>query len=174
MAWDDTKRTGEKFTAAEYNALVTEIKNRPTMDDVGTLQSMMPVGIKWDTSSSSPTLTQIDINGNTITPSTSFFDNHAIWGNIWRCVIDPATGEVTYGSNARGDGLDLTGASGNVMVSIPRFHAKFYADDRYRMYWLSPTQLAGFEEFPSHVMRGGVSKDRIPHSNYNQPPGKHP
>lgn len=136
-----------------------------TMDDVGTLQSMMPVvmpvGIKWDTASSSPSLTHIDINGNTINPDTSFFDNHAIWGNIWRCVVDPATGEVTYGSNPRGDGLDLTGASGNVMVSIPRFHAKFYADDRYRMYWLSPTQLAGFEEFPSHVQRGGVSKDRI-------------
>jgi hypothetical protein len=132
-----------------------------TMDDVGTLQSMMPVGIKWDTASSSPSLTHIDINGNEINPDTSFFDNHVIWGNIWRCVVDPDTGEVTYGDNARGDGLDLTGASGNVMVSIPRFHAKFYADDRYRIYWLSPTQLAGFEEFPSHVQRGGVSKDRI-------------
>jgi hypothetical protein len=132
-----------------------------TMDDVRTPPSMMPVGIKWDTASSSPSLTRIDINGNEIYPDTSFFDNHAIWGNIWRCVVDPDTGEVTYGDNARGDGLDLTGASGNVMVSIPRFHAKFYADDRYRIYWLSPTQLEGFEEFPSHVQRGGVSKDRI-------------
>ena len=122
---------------------------------------MMPVGIKWDTASTSPTLQHIDINGNKINLDTAFFDNHTIWGNIWRCVIDPATGEVSYGDNARGDGLDLTGASGNVMVSIPRFHAKFYADDRYKMYWLSPTQLAGFEEFPSHVQRGGVSKDRI-------------
>jgi len=161
MAWDDIKTNGSELTAAEYNTLVTEIKNRATMDDVGTLQSMMPIGIKWDTVSSSPSLTHIDINGNEINPDTAFFDNHAIWGNIWRCVIDPDTGEVTYGDNARGDGLDLTGASGNVMVSIPRFHAKFYADDRYKMYWLSPTQLAGFEEFPSHVMRGGVSKDRI-------------
>lgn len=132
-----------------------------TMNDVRTPLSMMPVGIKWDTASTSPTLQHIDTNGNKINLDTAFFDNHTIWGNIWRCVIDPATGEVTYGSNPRGDGLDLTGASGNVMVSIPRFYAKFYADDRYRMYWLSPTQLAGFEEFPSHVMRGGVSKDRI-------------
>lgn len=35
-----------------------------TMDDVGIPLSMMPVGIKWDTASSSPSLTHIDINGN--------------------------------------------------------------------------------------------------------------
>ena len=128
---------------------------------VSSNKNTMPIGIKWDTASSSPSLTHIDINGNEINPDTSFFDNHAIWGNIGRCVVDPDTGEVTYGDNARGDGLDLTGASGNVMVSIPRFHAKFYADDRYRMYWLSPIQLGGFEEFPSHHARGGVSHDRI-------------
>jgi hypothetical protein len=116
----------------------------------------MPVGFEWDRDSSSPSLRQIDINGNTINPDTSFFDNHAIWGNIWRCVIDPATGEVTYGSNPRGDGLDLTGASGNVMVRLPAFDVKYYADSRYTRTWLSPVRLSGFERFPNTRMRGGV------------------
>jgi len=127
-----------------------------TMDNVGTPLSMMPVGFEWDRDSSSPSLRQIDINGNTINPDTSFFDNHAIWGNIWRCVIDPATGEVTYGSNPRGDGLDLTGASGNVMVRLPAFDVKYYADSRYIRIWLSPVRLSGFERFPNTRMRGGV------------------
>ena len=127
-----------------------------TMDDVGTPLSMMPVGFEWDRDSSSPSLRQIDINGNTINPDTSFFDNHAIWGNVWRCVIDPATGEVTYGSNPRGDGLDLTGASGNVMVRLPAFDVKYYADSRYIRTWLSPVRLSGFERFPNTRMRGGV------------------
>src|SRR6056297_1963160 len=89
------------------------------------------IGVEWDTSSSSPTLTQIDINGNNITPSTSDFDNHALWGNIRRCVID-SDGNVSYGSNPRGDGLDLSGASGNVMVAFPAFYAKFEADGDMR------------------------------------------
>jgi hypothetical protein len=136
-------------TPSSTNTFVTE-------NDVGTYQSMMPVGFELDSDTSSPSLRQIDINGNTINPDTSFFDNHAIWGNIWRCVIDPATGEVTYGSNPRGDGLDLTGASGNVMVRLPAFDVKYYADSRYIRIWLSPVRLSGFERFPNTRMRGGV------------------
>jgi hypothetical protein len=136
-------------TPSSTNTFVTE-------NDVGTYQSMMPVGFELDSDTSSPSLRQIDINGNTINPDTSFFDNHAIWGNIWRCVIDPATGEVTYGSNPRGDGLDLTGASGNVMVRLPAFDVKYYADSRYIRTWLSPVRLSGFERFPNTRMRGGV------------------
>lgn len=132
-------------------------------------KDIMPVGIEWDTSSSSPTLTQIDINGNTITPSTSFFDNHAIWGNIWRCVVDPSTGEVTYGSNPRGDGLDLTGVSGNVMVEIPKFYVKFESSGDIRKWWVSPklpSPDAGFEVHPMFRMRGGTIRPKIYVSAY--------
>jgi hypothetical protein len=129
-------------------------------------KDIMPVGIEWDTSSSSPTLTQIDINGNTITPSTSFFDNHAIFGSMWRCVVDPSTGEVTYGSNPRGDGLDLTGASGNVMVEIPKFYVKFESSGDIRKWWVSPIALSGFEVHPMFKMRGGAVRPKIYLSAY--------
>jgi hypothetical protein len=136
------------------------------MDDVGIPLSMMPVGIKWDTASSSPSLTHIDINGNEINPDQSFFDNHAIWGNIWRCVVDPDTGEVTYGDNARGDGLDLTGASGNVMVEIPKFYVKFESSGDIRKWWVSPIALSGFEVHPMFRMRGGTIRPKIYVSAY--------
>ena len=129
-------------------------------------KDIMPVGIEWDTSSSSPTLTQIDINGNTITPTTSFFDNHAIFGSMWRCVVDPNSGEVSYGSNPRGDGLDLTGASGNVMVEIPKFYVKFESSGDIRKWWVSPIALSGFEVHPMFKMRGGAVRPKIYVSAY--------
>jgi hypothetical protein len=124
-------------------------------------KSTMVVGAEWDRFSGSPSLKHIDINGNEINPTTSFFDNHALWGSMWRCVVDPDTGDVTYGKNARGDGLDLSGDSGNVMVSLSRMYAKYYSDSQYIRWWLSPLPLLDFEEFPGWRMRGGVSKDRI-------------
>ena len=129
-------------------------------------KDIMPVGIEWDTSSSSPSLTQIDINGNTITPTTSFFDNHAIFGSMWRCVVDPNSGEVSYGSNPRGDGLDLTGASGNVMVEIPKFYVKFESSGDIRKWWVSPIALSGFEVHPMFKMRGGTIRPKIYVSAY--------
>lgn len=118
------------------------------------------IGIEWDTSSTSPTLTRIDINGNErSTVDATYFDNHSIWGNIKRCTIDPATGTPVYGTNARGDGLDLTGASGQVMVKIPKFYVKFSTDGTIHRWWISPTLLAGFELHPAFLQRGGTEAD---------------
>lgn len=118
------------------------------------------IGIEWDTSSTSPTLKRIDINGNErSTVDATYFDNHSIWGNIKRCTIDPATGTPVYGTNARGDGLDLTGASGQVMVKIPKFYVKFSTDGTKHRWWISPTLLAGFELHPAFLQRGGTEAD---------------
>jgi hypothetical protein len=118
------------------------------------------VGISWNTASSSPTLSWIDIDGNTVTGLTSsYFNNHSIWGNMKRCVINPSTGVVTYGTNARGDGLDLTGASGNVMVKIPKFYVKFSTDGTVHKWWISPIQYAGFELHPAFLQRGGTEAE---------------
>lgn len=118
------------------------------------------IGIEWDTSSTSPTLKRIDINGNERTGiTTAYFDNNVIWGNIKRCTINPATGTPVYGTNARGDGLDLTGASGQVMVKIPKFYVKFWTNGTIHRWWVSPTLLAGFELHPAFLQRGGTEAD---------------
>ncbi len=118
------------------------------------------IGIEWDTSSTSPSLKRIDINGNErSTVDATYFDNHSIWGNIKRCTIDPATGTPVYGTNARGDGLDLTGASGQVMVKIPKFYVKFSTDGTIHRWWISPTLLAGFELHPAFLQRGGTEAE---------------
>ncbi|AGB49446.1 hypothetical protein Metho_1216 [Methanomethylovorans hollandica DSM 15978] len=118
------------------------------------------IGIEWDTSSTSPTLKRIDINGNErSTVDATYFDNHSIWGNIKRCTINPAIGLPVYGTNARGDGLDLTGASGNVMVKIPKFYVKFSTDGTYHRWWISPVALAGFELHPAFLQRGGTEAE---------------
>ena len=118
------------------------------------------IGIEWDTSSTSPTLKRIDINGNErSTVDATYFDNHSIWGNIKRCTIDPVTSTPVYGTNARGDGLDLTGASGQVMVKIPKFYVKFSTDGTIHRWWISPTALAGFEIHPAFLQRGGTEAE---------------
>ena len=115
------------------------------------------VGVEWDTASSSPTLKRIDINGNELSGLTpEYFNNHRLWRSLGRCTIDPATNIPIYGTNARGDGLDLTGSSGNVMVGIPSFYAKFALVGTYIRFWVSPVPQPGFELFPCFVQRGGT------------------
>lgn len=125
------------------------------------------VGIEWDTSPSSPALTHIDINGHELNTDTAFFDNHVVWGNMFRCTIDPATNQVVYGSNARGDGLTLDGSTGNVMVSIPAFYTKSEFDGDYKRWWISPVPLTGFELHPAFLQRGGTKVNKIYVSAYD-------
>lgn len=125
------------------------------------------VGIEWDQSSTSPTLKHIDANGNELTSlDTNYFDNHVIWGNMWRCTIDPATNNPVYGTNARGDGLTLDGTEGNVFVSIPKFYVKAAFDGTAYRWWISPTPLAGFELHPAFLQRGGSALTRIYYGAY--------
>lgn len=97
-----------------------------------------PVGIKWDSSSSSPTLTRIDINGNTLTTSATFFDNHKIWGGIRRCVRNRSTGAISYGTDNAGTGLTLDGSTGDVLVEIPSAKYKFSKVGNIYYFWLIP------------------------------------
>ena len=130
---------------------------------VNGFQEAAIVGIEWDRSSTSPTLKYIDLFGNETDYSTSFFDNHEVFGNIGRCVVT-AGGAVTPGQNARGDGLDLSGASGNVMVRIPKIYTKSDHPTAYKYrWWISGHALDDydFSFFPSHKMRGGVEQNNI-------------
>ena len=116
------------------------------------------IGIEWDTLSASPTLTRIDAAGKEITDiALGFFDSHPTFGGRWRCVRDRATGTITYGSNARGDGLILDGSAGDVLVRKPAFYVKHEYDDDTGLarWWISPTYREGFSLHPCFYMRGG-------------------
>ena len=116
-----------------------------------------PIGVKWDRSSSSPSLQHIDMWGNEISPLK--FDNHALWGNVRRCTIDSA-GTVTYGINARGDGLTLDGSQGNVMVRIPATWVKIWKPSVDELCIVhSPIPIPGSRLDPTFYQRGGIAQD---------------
>ena len=98
--------------------------------EAGSYLDSSPIyGILWNRGSSSPTLQRIDENGDSLALSTSDFDNHPLWGGIMRCTLD-ASGNPTYGTNARGDGLTLT--NDYCMVEIPGCYAGSYREGDYQ------------------------------------------
>lgn len=116
------------------------------------------IGVEWDTTSTSPTLTWIDELGNPITAlPPGFFDSHPVWGGRWRCTRDRTTGQITFGSNARGDGLTLDGTAGDVLVREPAFWSKHEYDpvEGLVRWWVSPRPSTGFALHPYYYMRGG-------------------
>jgi len=113
------------------------------------------IGVKWDSSSSSPTLTRVDEDLQEISAGyinwPKYFDRHPIWGQMWRCNLT-ADGDATFGTNARGDGLTLT--NDYTMVRIPRVYHRFVYDDG-DWYWLvSPEPSSGFDLHPAFYQRG--------------------
>ena len=98
--------------------------------EAGSYLKLSPVyGVLWNRGSSSPTLERIDENGDSITLSSSNFDNHSLWGGMRRCTLD-SSGNPTYGSDAKGTGLTLT--SDYCMVEIPGCYAASYRDGDYQ------------------------------------------
>jgi hypothetical protein len=123
-----------------------------------------PVGIRWDKDSSSPILTRIDINGNTLPTSTSFFDKHVLWGGRRRCTINRSTKAITYGTNAnaRGDGLVLDGSTGeDVFVSNIALKYKYALFEGDPCWWVTPytTEDVLFTTHPAVKQRGGTVRN---------------
>jgi hypothetical protein len=112
------------------------------------------IGFRWDTNDPSPRLSQIDSTGATIpNEDATFWNNWAVTGNMKTVVVTPAN-NILYGTNNRGDGLDLTGASGDVMVEIPRFYTRStYANGNF-YYYISPLPAPGFTVAPMFNQRG--------------------
>lgn len=144
------------YTGEEIDRLLTH------MGYVGQA-NLQPVGIEWDTSSNSPTLKRIDVNGDELITDASFFNNHAIWGSIGRCVRNRSTGVISYGQNARGDGLSLTGTAGDVLVEIPTAKVRYEVDGAKRRWWVAPivSELPYYSIHPSAVQRGGTVRTKI-------------
>lgn len=126
------------------------------IDFLNTLNSPI-IGVKWDTNSTSPTLTRIDATGATVTGlNTAWFDKHILWGGRWRCVRNRTTGAYTFGTNARGDGLVLDGTAGDVTVREPVAYVKAdygVAGSGIARYWVSPRPAAGFVVHPFWMQR---------------------
>ena len=115
------------------------------------------IGVSWDTTSTSSTLTWIDSTGATVTGlNTAWFDKHSLFGGRWRCVRNRTTGAITFGTNARGDGLTLDGTAGDVLVREPIVYAKAdygVAGAGIARYWVSPRPAAGFTVHPYWMQR---------------------
>lgn len=114
-------------------------------------------GVEWN--QTTDTWTQIDINGDTITPSASDFNNHAVWGNMTRVNLAP-DGTV----NARyGDGdYASDGSNGEVMVEIPCFYVRGeQLTTGVYQWWISRVPLEGFEIHPAFLQRDGRPKPYI-------------
>jgi hypothetical protein len=118
------------------------------------------IGVEWDTSSSSPALTQIDAYGTAITQkSHAWFDAHPIWGNMWRCLLPG--GVPKFGANARGLDLTLDGSGGQVMVRIPKCYIKSEKVGTKIRWWVSPVAFTGFEVHPAFLQRGGTERAQL-------------
>jgi hypothetical protein len=122
------------------------------------------IGVEWDTSSDSSALKHIDAYGTEITKTaeqwTAWFDAHPIYAKMWRCLLS-ATGVPTFGANARGDGLNLDGTAGQVMVRIPKFYIKSEKVGTKIRWWISPVAFTGFEVHPAFKQRGGTERAQL-------------
>ncbi len=125
-------------------------------------ENSIPIGFQWDTTGTSPTLQNIDIDGDVINPFTSFFNNHPLFQLI-KCVRDRTTGIISYGNNKHGDGLNLTGAAGDVLTQVPTGFETFKMDGDFAQWVVIPysDEETQYPYAPAMYQRGGVAHSRI-------------
>lgn len=143
----------------DFNCTLSGEEIERLLKIVQTSEYYKPIGIKCDFSSTDPTLTVIDVNGARITPTTAWFDNHWLFGNIALVVRNRSTGVISRGSNARGDGLTIDGTHGDALVEIhvPRY--LYVSDAPYRYLWFFPDidEYSHLPYYPAAYQRGGVA-----------------
>ena len=95
------------------------------------------------------------------TTGADFTNNPTVQSLMRRCVLN-ANGTVNYYLSAtnsafREDGVtaaDLTGASGNVMVEIPKFYCKYDNTDGAKQMWISTAPASGYVVHPAFIKNG--------------------
>ena len=113
------------------------------------------IGVKWDTTSSDPTLTRVDANGKPALVRPTYFDLHATWGGMRRCCMNDAGVVTAY----QGDpSYRSDGSNGQVMVEIPKFWYRVIDIGTDRYFWISPAASPGYKVHPMFI-RDGVEMD---------------
>lgn len=151
------------YTFNNPNLTGTEIERRLEYVHYLELLYSNPIGFEFDTASGSPILKIIDANGHLFTPPPSFYDTWEITGNIRRCVRNRTTGIISYGINNRGDGLDLTGASGDVLVEIPTGKYKIVQSGTKLQFYVAPNSCndPSYSAHPVALQRSNTQKSKI-------------
>jgi hypothetical protein len=117
--------------------------------------SKLAIGVRWDSSSSDPTLTQINEFGETLSVMPSFFDGHPIFAGIKRCnVADDGTINAWYGDSS----FAYDGTNGQVMVYVPKFYYKAWDVDDCKYWVVSDIAKPGYTLHPAFV-KDSVEKD---------------
>ena len=156
------QRKGNGIGAYHFSIILLLILAICCVPGVHAVSDTTIIGFRWDSTKPSPQLSQIDSTGATIAKKdTTFWNNWAVTGNMKTVVVTPSN-EVLYGTNNRGDGLDLTGASGDVMVEIPRFYTRSTYANGIFSYWISPLPAYGFAVAPMFNQRGTGSEAGTP------------
>lgn len=128
------------------------------------------VGIQKDWSASPATWTYVDCDGDPKTPASGWQNSHPILKNIKTCTIQPESAPV-FGTNPRGDGLDLTGVNGQVMAKIPGVYGDrwFDGDVETKIFAPIPCTTPGGRnctKHPAFFQRGGWERSEIYVSRY--------
>ena len=122
-----------------------------------------PVGYKIENASTNPAVKRIDRNGLEVTLSADFFWNHELY--IMPQVILSPSGVPTYGSDRIGTGLDLTGASGDVMVWCNNAQYKSWyesdSDTLFKLFAPYDSNYRGFDYHPHCYAGGGTKHDHF-------------
>ena len=115
-------------------------------------------GLQWN--NTADTYTRLGAAASWTT-GADFTNNETVQSLMRRCVLN-ANGTVNYylsatDSTKREDGVtaaDLTGASGNVMVEIPKFWVKYDNTTSAKQMWISTVPSAGYVVHPAWVKNG--------------------
>ena len=115
-------------------------------------------GLQWN--NTADTYTRLGAAASWTT-GADFTNNETVQSRMRRCVLN-ANGTVNYylsatDSTKREDGVtaaDLTGASGNVMVEIPKFWVKYDNTTSAKQMWISTAPAIGYVVHPWFVKNG--------------------
>ena len=168
LVWESLGNTTNKLTI-NSGALVESTKYRfrarhnstnygssAWVEVIGTTKSQFTqaYGLTWNNTADTYTRTGITI-------SNFSTDGNSVQRLMRRCVLN-ANGTVNYylsatDSTKREDGVtasDLTGASGNVMVEIPKFYCKYDNTANAKNMSISLTPETGYVVHPAFVKNG--------------------
>lgn len=115
-------------------------------------------GLQWN--NTADTYTRLGAAASWTT-GADFTNNGTVQSLMRRCVLN-ANGTVNYylsatDSTKREDGVtaaDLTGASGNVMVEVPKFWVKYDNTTSAKQMWISTAAAVGYVVHPAFVKNG--------------------